>query len=220
MASLMKIKQNGVVPIINHNRRVTKNPSNKDIDSSKTHENYSLLKRDISDYEFYKKRKSELYVYNKKDLNVLAQWCITAPKDLPPQKHREFFIASAKFLLGKYGGSRNAVQILIHKDEAGEPHLHYVFFPVVPDTKANHSQSEKICFNEVITRQELISFHKIFQSYINEAGFNTKVHTGITREQGGNRTVEQLKKQDRKRKWDRSQERTNDISNNRDKGRW
>ena len=40
--------------------------------------------RSVSDYEYFKQRKSELYCMNRADINVLVVWIINAPKDLNP----------------------------------------------------------------------------------------------------------------------------------------
>lgn len=89
----------------------------------------------------------------------------------------------------------------------GRPHLHYTFIPTV---KINHAAlsrkknpvkemfnyTEKICAKERINRQDLLTLHPAMNKYLNEkCGITCNLNSGITREQGGNKSVEQLKKE-------------------------
>lgn len=88
----------------------------------------------------------------------------------------------------------------------GRPHLHYTFIPTVKinhaalakkknPVKAMFDYSEKICAKERINRQDLLTLHPAMNKYLNEVcGIECNLNTGITREQGGNRSVEQLKR--------------------------
>lgn len=79
--------------------------------------------------------------------------------------------------------------------EAGfilQEHLHFCFIPVEEDPK--HEQGYKICANDVLDRRELRNFHPDLQRYLDEHGLeDAHVMTGVTKRQGGNRTVAQLK---------------------------
>ena len=95
------------------------------------------------------------------------------------------------FLANRYG-EKNVVQAIVHDDEGGQPHLHFCFIPVEEDLK--HEQGYKICANDVLDRRELRNFHPDLQRYLNEHGLeDARVMTGVTKRQGGNRTVAQLK---------------------------
>lgn len=51
-----------------------------------------------------------------------------------------------------------------------------------------------MCANDVLDRRELRNFHPDLQRYLNEHGLEDAcVMTGVTRAQGGNRTVAELK---------------------------
>ena len=55
-------------------------------------------------------------------------------------------------------------------------------------------QEYKVCANDVLDRRELRNFHPDLQRYLNEHGLeDAHVMTGVTRAQGGNRTVAELK---------------------------
>ena len=192
MASVQKWSSEGeVFAICRHNDRGAANPSNKQIDSNKTHLNYHLEpERDLSPYDYFKERKTQLYCYNRKDVVVMAGWVITAPKDLPDEQYKPFFQECYNFLEQKYG-QENVIQSVVHYDEGGQPHLHFNFIPVVEDKK--HSQGLKICANEVLNPKELRCFHPALQKHLNESGIVAKVQTGITKANGRNYTVKELK---------------------------
>ena len=87
--------------------------------------------------------------------------------------------------------------MVVHNDEGGQPHLHCCFIPVVPDRKHG---GEKICANDVLTRKELRNFHPELKKYLKNNGIDANINSGITRQQGGNRTVKELK-EGRTRDW-------------------
>ena len=95
----------------------------------------------------------------------------------------------------------------ISERNEGRPHLHYTFIPTV---KINHAAlakkknpvkemfnyTEKICAKERINRQDLLTLHPEMNKYLNdECGISCNLNSGITREQGGNKSVAQLKKE-------------------------
>ena len=144
-----------------------------------------------SDYERYKFRLSLLHVYNRADVKTLAGWIVTVPKDLPPEQHRAFFQEVYKFLENRYGKA-NTVQAVVHNDEA-TPHLHFLFIPAVKDIKNRGATGEKVCANDVLTRQELREFHPALQEHLNNAGIKALIINGATA--AGNRTVKEMKKE-------------------------
>lgn len=206
MASVEKFTLAAVVNEIRHNNRTIKNSSNPDIDHDRIYLNYSLTPdRGMSEYDYFKQRKSKLYCYNRADVKVMAGWVITAPKDLPEDEHESFFLSSFNFLSNRYG-EENIIQATVHQDESGQPHLHFLFIPVAPDKKRN---GEKICANDVLNRKELRNFHPDLQRHLKNNGIDAKVMTGITKAQGGNRTVSEMKR-----------DRDLSIQHSIDRGRW
>ena len=118
-------------------------------------------------------------------------WVVTAPQDLEQEQYDNFFLAVYDFLENRYG-EENVVQAVVHDDEGGQPHLHFCFVPVVEDKK--HEEGYKVCANDVLDRRELRNFHPDLQRYLDEHGLeDAHVMTGVTRAQGGNRTVAELK---------------------------
>lgn len=194
MASVAKFDMGAVPNQLRHNERLIANPSNPDIDPERSSKNYSLLApREISSYDYFLERKAELYCYNRADIKVMASWIVTAPIDLAQEQEDLFFEKTNEFLQKRYG-AENAIQSIVHYDEGGQPHLHYVFIPVTEDLRHG---GEKICANEVLTRKELRCFHPALQKYLNEAGVDCNIMTGITQEIGGSISVKDLKKAER-----------------------
>ena len=219
MGAITKFKHRAVVNQIRHCNRTIKNNSNTDIDATKTPLNYSLTpERPESEYEYYLKRKSEVYCYNRDDVNTMAGWIITAPKSLETLEEQEIFFAETyRFLEHRYG-KENTVFAFVHYDEGkrekkkflgecvkdehghivtelicGRPHLHFGFIPIVDDPK--HVQGKKICANSLLTNRELQSFHKDLQSHLRKKDVKgaEDILNGSTKKQGRNYTVEELK---------------------------
>ena len=60
---------------------------------------------------------------------------------------------------------------------------------------------EKICANDVLNKAELRNFHSALQKYLLDHGVQANILTGITKTQGGNRTVRELKQENTKNRW-------------------
>lgn len=61
--------------------------------------------------------------------------------------------------------------------------------------KGEPPKFEKVSAKAVLNRKELQTFHPDLQMWLSGAGSNARVHTGITKKQGGNISVADLKKQ-------------------------
>ena len=192
MASVTKFTRSAVRNQLRHIERTIAHPANEDIDASMSELNYSLApQRGMDSYSYFQQRLSELYVYNRADVKVMAGWIVTAPTDLVRDQYATFFQATYNFLADRYG-EENCIQAVVHSDESGQPHLHYCFIPVTQDKKHGGA---KVCANDVLNRAELRNFHPALQKYLNEHGIDARVTSGITARQGGNRTVRELKKE-------------------------
>ena len=224
MASVEKFSDVAVYNQIRHNARKIAHPSNKDILPELSHLNYSLLPDHdgMEAYQYYKERKSQLYVLQRDDVKTLAGWVVTLPKEISAleDQHR-FFECAFDFLSARYGG-QNVVQAMVHYDEgvrrkvrddsgkevldesgncvreivAGQPHLHFLFIPTVPDLNPKHGKDEKVCAKEVLTKRDLQTFHDDLQKYLKAHGVDGRVQTGITKKNGRNYTVDELKEKE------------------------
>lgn len=191
MASVEKFTEHAVVNQLRHIERTIVHSSNEDIDTTLSNQNYSLAPdRGMTSYDYYKERKAELYCYGRKDVKVMAGWIVTAPKDLPEDLQGAFFQSTYNFLSERYG-ENNCIQAVVHMDEK-TPHMHFCFIPTVPDTKHG---GEKICANDVINRKDLRNFHPDLEKHLKNDGINASVRSGITKSQGGNRTVLEMKQE-------------------------
>ena len=209
MACVQKFTSAAVVNQLRHNERTIAEPANKDIDHSRSNQNYSLCPdRGTTAYDYFLKRKNELYCYGRSDLKVMAGWVITAPTDLPADQYDAFFKSCHTFLAHRYG-EENCIQSIVHYDESGQPHLHYCFIPVVPDKKHG---GEKICANDVLTPKELRNFHPDLVRHLKADCITASILTGITQQQGGNKTVKQLKQE----RWEHQQKHQHTV----EMGRW
>ena len=199
MASVEKFHASAVLQEIRHNHREIRHSSNPDIDPLRSGDNEDLTPHHggKSPYEYYKARLSELYIYDPRrtDINTAFGWVVTLPQSITaPEEERSFFTAVTSFLVDRYS-PENCVSVTVHRDEGGQPHLHYIGIPAVPNNMQgpDHPQAEKLSCKEVINRSELRIFHSDLQKYLDEHGIAAKVHTGVTG--GNNRTVEQLKRE-------------------------
>lgn len=212
MASVKKYSRELVSLILNHNSRKPKTYRNQDVNVEKSHLNVAFINKG---YSGYKKRIEELYVRNQKDVKTLCEWVVTCPIEFNDAKYiydrkqakecmnGEILRVVSDFLCSRYG-EENCIQSIIHFDESGEPHLHFCFIPVVDDPRKHSDSGLKVSSSAVINKAELNTFHSDLRDYINDAGLNPDLYgsrpgdlfyTGITKAQGGNRTVNQLKRE-------------------------
>lgn len=162
---------------------------NQDIDTAFSGMNYNLAPdREISQGDFVRQRCSEVRMQNRKDVNVMCSWVVTAPKDLPNDELHEFFGASYNFLSNRYG-KENVVSAYVHMDEI-TPHMHYAFVPVVEDGKRG---GYKVSAKEAINRKDLQTFHKDYDAHMTRIfGRDIGVLNEATKE--GNKSIEELKR--------------------------
>lgn len=172
-----------------HFDRKAHNITNENLDKSRTHLNYNLAThQEMEQGDFIKKRCSEVYCQNRKDVNVMCSWAVTVPKDLPEAEHKEFFKASYEFLEKRYG-KENVISAYVHMDEK-TPHMHFAFVPVTYDEKNNR---EKVSAKEVVNRYDLQTFHVDLQRVLErELGHEVNVLNEATKE--GNKSIEELKR--------------------------
>lgn len=190
MAHMMKHTKASCGHMFAHFDRKAEHISNENLDRTRTHLNYNLATHQQLDQgEFVRKRCAEVRCQNRKDVNVMVSWIITAPKDLPEQEHRAFFQASYDFCKERYG-EENVVSAYVHMDEV-TPHMHFAFVPIVQDKKRG---GYKVSAKECVNRSDLQTYHKNLEKYVSrELGHEVSILNEATRE--GNRSIEELKRQ-------------------------
>lgn len=168
---------------------------NQEIHHDRTHWNYNLAPKHegMTDYEFMKSRCEEFKILKRSNVNWMVSWVITIPADYEGSQEM-FFKEAYNFMESKYG-KENVISAYVHLDETS-PHMHFCFVPVVFDTKKQeYKVNAKVCIN----RTELLKIHPQMQEYL-ESKLQTKVNilNGATAE--GNKTIEQLKKEEKIKK--------------------
>lgn len=134
-------KMNAVPLLERHNERLNKNYSNKDIDLSRSSENYHLKQIQAATYqqEFERIRtrqqlKGNLRLQGKKQSTVMCEFVITSDKDffdrLGTDRTKQFFKDAYQFVTAKVGGEQYVVSAVVHMDEA-TPHMHVAYIPVI-----------------------------------------------------------------------------------------
>lgn len=192
MAHVQKFTKGAASGILRHIERENENYSNENINKDLTCLNQNFLFGDSrSAHQRLKKRLAEIKVLNRKDVNVLCDWVVTAPEEVINHElsYTDFFEETFEFLKNRYG-EKNIVAAQTHFDEI-TPHIHFAFVPVVFDQKKG---IEKCCANDLINRKELQSFHQDLQNHFYEKiNIKLSILNGKTKSLGGNRTVDQLK---------------------------
>lgn len=193
MANYAKYTKGAIGHLVKHFERAKDSEGNyikfgnQDIDASRTHLNYNLAP-EHNQLDFIHKRLEEVYCMNRKDVNVMCSWVITAPQDLDPKQNKQFFQESYNFLKERYD-EKNVVSAYVHMDEK-TPHMHFCFMPIVPDLK--HKQKEKISAKECVTRLDLQQFHEQLQNHLYKNNIICSIINGATLE--GNKSITELKR--------------------------
>lgn len=190
MAHMMKYTKAACGHMFAHYDRRAEHIGNENVDRTRTHLNYNLaIQQELDQGDFVRQRCSEVRCQNRKDVNVMVSWVITAPKDLPQQFERDFFKATYDFLEKRYGRD-NVVSAYVHMDEI-TPHIHFAFVPVTKDLKRG---GYKVSAKEVVNKKDLQTFHRDLSEYVQQQlGLEVGILNEATKE--GNRSIEELKRQ-------------------------
>lgn len=190
MAHVMKHTKASCGHMFAHFDRKAANISNENLDRTRTHLNYNIATHQQMDQgEFVRQRCSEVRCQNRKDVNVMCSWVVTAPKDLPEHEHKYFFKATYDFLEKRYG-KENVVSAYVHLDEV-TPHMHFAFVPVTYD---KDKERYKVSAKEVVSRNDLKTFHSELEGHL-ERSLGHKVNILNEATKNGNKTVSELKRQ-------------------------
>lgn len=149
-----KYKRENLKGIYRHNERKNNNYSNKNIDSTKSHLNYSL--KDCS--KTYEKEFDHLReTYNLKGQiknvsNIACEYIITSDKDffesIGEEETKRYFETAYKFVCEyKQLTEKYILSAKVHMDEE-TPHMHLIFIPVVHTTNSKGIEIDKIACSE------------------------------------------------------------------------
>lgn len=185
-----KFAKSAVGHMLRHYNRMALNYGNENINYLRSELNYNLApRRNIDDFSYYKKRLSQVKCQNRADVKTLCDWIVTLPKqDFTEAEEKKFFQTAYNFMAKRYG-EKNIISAWVHKDEAGQPHLHCAFIPICLDRK---KQLEKVSAKEVITRNDLRVIHKEMSRHMEQVfGRDIGILNGATA--GGNKAIAELK---------------------------
>lgn len=191
MAHVEKYTSGAAGRMLKHYERApVEHRGNENIKPELTELNYNLAfeNQPMPQAAFVAQRLKGVRVQKRADVNVLCDWVITQPQELPADKSRAFFEATYAFLRDRYG-EHNVVSAYVHMDEV-TPHMHFAFLPIVADQKRG---GEKLCAKEVINRKELQIFHTALQNAV-ERDLGIEVHLLNGATQDGNKSVTELKR--------------------------
>lgn len=165
---------------------------NQDIDPARTPQNYNLgPEHEQGQMDFIQQRCDEVFCMNRKDVNVMGDWLVTAPDGIANSEYeQEFFQNSYNFLAEKYG-KENVISAYVHKDET-TPHMHFAFVPVVYDKKRNRL---KVSAKECLTINHLKTFHDELDRHLKKT-MGEHYQGGILNQatKDGNQSIEELKR--------------------------
>lgn len=184
-----KYKRENLKGIYRHNERRNKNYSNKNIDKSKSHLNYSIREPTYSyEKEFDKiKEKYNLKGQVKTVSNIVCEYIITSDKEffesIGEKETKRYFETAYKFVCEyKNLGEQYILSAKVHLDEE-TPHLHLAFIPVVHTTDKKGNAIDKIACSEFWkAKDSYIQLQNAFYSYITENGFDLERGKSSSRE--------------------------------------
>ena len=157
------------------------------VDPALTPVNYNLAAKDQPQSQLDKIHERLLQVPHRerKDLKVMVDWVITAPKDLPKDEHPQFFQSCYNFCRARYGAD-NVISAYVHVDEPNaEDHMHYAFTPVTKDGRWSAK--------DVVNLADLKTFHTDLQKHVErDLGHAVGILNEATIE--GNKSIAELKR--------------------------
>jgi hypothetical protein len=198
MAHMLKATRGSLGGLTRHYERAV-NPngeyikfSNQDIDVSRTHMNYNLAPDRGSQIRFVNQICEDMSCLKRKDVKIMVSWVITRPKDLSDDEAEVFFRECYSFLCDRYGGEEYVISSTVHRDESTD-HIHHAFVPVYEDPE----KGKRVNCKKVITKRDLQTFHRDLSAHMERVfGRDVGVETGITKQNGGNLSVGELKAMD------------------------
>lgn len=180
--------------MLKHYSREQKDPECRDnININLTQYNYNLApQREVSDLQFIQQRLEEVKHLNRDDVNIIADWIITLPKDFKGDEEK-FFQTAYKGFCSRYE-EQNVVSAWVHKDEPqAMPHMHFCFMPIQRTVDKNNHDIEKLNAKAILNRQELKEIHPFMERYLERNHVHAHLLNEKTRD--GNKSVKELKEE-------------------------
>ena len=178
-----KYKRENLMAVYRHNERKNKNYSNKDIDRTKSHLNYSLKEPEFNYVKEFDNiiKKYDLKGQIKTVSNIACEYMITSDNDffkrIGEKETKRYFETAYKFVCEyKNLGEKYILSAKVHYDEKS-PHMHLLFLPVVHTTDKKGNPIDKLACSE---------FWKAKDSYrqLQNAFFKYMVDNGFALQRG------------------------------------
>ena len=153
-----KYHKTDISPMEKENERDENYPaSNPQIDSSRTKNNYHIIKRTGTYTEYINGRIAELNLPQKprSDAVLMASFVIGSDKEffaMLSKEEQEYFFSRCTMFFGKRYGLKNIISAVVHIDET-TPHMHLNLIPI---------KSGRLCAKELFNRNELTKLQTDF----------------------------------------------------------
>ena len=184
-----------------HNDRKSKNHTNKDIDTTKTHLNYYIKKNELTYTKEFDKYLKENNVQGHLRSNsiIMCQMIFTSDQvffdKIGEKETKRYFDECYKFICSyKNLGEKNIISAVVHLDE-GVPHMHLMFVPVVHTKDKDGNDIDKICARDFWKGRD--SYRKLQDAYFNHVkskGFDLERGMFVEDTDRKHYTVEEYKK--------------------------
>lgn len=184
-----------------HNDRKTKNHTNKDIDTTKTHLNYYIKKNELTYTKEFDKylKENNVQCHLRSNSIIMCQMIFTSDQvffdKIGEKETKRYFDECYKFICGyKNLGERNIISAVVHLDE-GAPHMHLMFVPVVHTKDKDGNDIDKICARDFWKGRD--SYRKLQDAYFNHVkskGFDLERGMFVEDTDRKHYTVEEYKK--------------------------
>ncbi len=190
-----KYKRENLMAVYRHDERKNKHYSNKDIDRTKSHLNYSLKDPEFNYVKEFDKilKKYDLKGQIKTVSNIACEYMITSDNDffkrIGEEETKRYFATAYKFVCEyKDLGEKYILSAKVHYDERS-PHMHLIFLPVVHTKDKKGNDIEKLACSEFWKakdsyRQLQDAFYKYMTSH------NFELERGVPKEESGREHID------------------------------
>ena len=194
-----KYTKDQMIKLAPHNERVKKEYSNKNIDTTKTYQNYHLKKPQFNNYfKEFKRLKEENNLKGQLHKNSIyaCEMIITSDKyffmSIGEKETRRYFQTAYEFICNFNNlGEENIISAVVHMDEE-TPHMHVTYIPVVDSKDKQKNDIRKIGgYDFWKERNSYMKLQDDFYEYVSLNGFN--LERGKPNPNRNYKTVEELK---------------------------
>lgn len=130
----------------------------------------------------------------KEKQNVVLDLVITQPEEMGKELNKKFFDDMVNALQNRYNYNgfnpfkkENMVMYAIHQDEQGQPHMHYAFMPITPNSTRRIRHKENTKYRNIDLDHERLSADSFMKlDFLKSFHSTMEVLTGYTLTKGDN----------------------------------